>query len=106
MCVREDARFPDLPLLSLSPRSALDTQQSYVYILEVPEQSSDPLKEQTAVIFNCAEKSLIVKSVLFKGVLGDKRSGKLDDPNDEIVYHPLVTKKRKVVKLLYNDKIV
>jgi hypothetical protein len=44
--------------------------------------------------------------MLFKGVLEDKRSGKLDDPNDEIVYDPFVTKKRKAVKLLYNDKIV
>jgi hypothetical protein len=106
MCVREDARFPDIPLLSLSPRSALDTQHSFVYILDVLEQSSAPLKEQTAVRFYCSEKLLIEKSMLFKGVLEDKRSGKLDDPNDEIVYGPFVTKKRKVVKLLYNDKIV
>jgi hypothetical protein len=44
--------------------------------------------------------------MLFKGVLEGKRSGKLDDSNDEIVYDPFVTKKRKAVKLLYNDKIV
>jgi hypothetical protein len=106
MRVREEVRFPGLPLLSHSPHSALDTQQSYVYILDVPEQSSAPLKEQTAVRLYCAEKLLIEKSMLFKGVLEDKRSGKLDDPNREIVYDPFVTKKRKAVKLLYNDKIV
>jgi hypothetical protein len=100
MCVREDARFLDIPLLPLSPRSALDNQQSYVCILDVLEQSSAPLKEQTAVRFYCAERLLIVKSMLFKGGVEDKLSGKLDDPNDEITYNSFMTKKRKVVKIL------
>ncbi|PMD60030.1 uncharacterized protein K444DRAFT_629872 [Hyaloscypha bicolor E] len=67
MRVREDVRFPDVPLLSHYPRSALDTQQSYVYILDVPEQSSAPLKEQTAVRLYCAEKVVDREIDAFQG---------------------------------------
>ena len=30
----------------------------------------------------------------------------MKDPNDEIMYNPLVTRNRKDLELLYNDKIV
>jgi hypothetical protein len=80
--------------------------QNYVSILDGLEESVQLLKHQRVIRIYCKERLLVEGSTLLKAFLESKRSGELKDPNDETMYNPLVTRNRKDLKLLYNDKIL